>query len=39
MSDMWYSNPITPGGGVSLGPLTVEYIEMFHADFSYLSIY
>ena len=41
-------NPITQGGGVfrtpsnfaAFGdPLKVEYIEMFHADFSYLSIY
>ena len=40
--------PITDGGGVfrtqsnfvAFGdPLTVEYIEMFHADFSYLYIY
>ena len=41
-------NPITPGGRgfrtpsnfAAFGaPLTVKYIEMFHADFSYLSIY
>ena len=43
-------NPIIPGGeGVGVlrtpsnfvafvDPLTVKYIEMFHADFSYLSI-
>ena len=41
-------NPISAGGGVfrtpsnyaAFGdPLKVKYIEMFHADFSYLSIY
>ena len=41
-------NPIDPGGGVfrtpsifaAFGhPLTDTNIEMFHADFSYLSIY
>ena len=41
-------NPITPGGAgfrtpsnfAAFGdPLTVKYIAMFHADFSYLSIY
>ena len=43
-----YLNPITHGGGVfrtpsnfaAIGdPLKVKYIEIFHADFSYLSIY